>query len=122
MSDTSNLPVSPPASQDNFDAVKLVYILYFIGFFTGIGALAGLIVAYLNKEKATPAQLSHYIFQIRTFWIGLAYVVVGSLLSLVIVGWFVLLWFVIWALVRSIKGLLLAGEGKSVTDPQTWLW
>jgi len=122
MSDTSNLPVSPPASQSNLDTVKLVYILYFVGFFTGVAALAGLVVAYLSKEKATPAELSHYIYQIRTFWIGLAYLVVGFLLSLVIIGWFVLLWFVIWALVRSIKGFQLASGAKPVPEPQTWLW
>lgn len=122
MSDASNLPVSPPASQDNFDTVKLVYILYFLGYVTGIAMLAGLIVAYLNKDKATPAQLSHYRFQIRTFWIGLAYVVVGTLLTLFVIGFLVLAWLVIWSLVRSIKGFMLAGENKPVPDPATWLW
>lgn len=122
MSDASNLPVSPPASQDNFDTVKLVYILYFLGYVTGIAMLAGLIVAYLNKDKATAAQLSHYRFQIRTFWIGLAYVVVGTLLTLFVIGFLVLAWLVIWSLVRLIKGFMLASENKPVPDPATWLW
>ncbi len=122
MSEASNLPVSEPVSQTNFDTVKLVYILYFVGFVTGVAALAGLIVAYLNREGAPPAQASHYQFQIRTFWIGLAYLVVGTMLSIVIVGFFILFWFVIWTLVRSIKGFILSTEGKPVADPVTWMW
>ena len=123
MSDAPNLPVSDGTSQNNFDTVKLVYILYLVAFITGgIAALAGLIVAYLNREGALPAQASHYQFQIRTFWMGLAYLVVGTMLAVFIVGFFILFWYVIWVLVRSIKGFTLAADGKPVPDPTTWMW
>jgi len=39
-----------------------------------------------------------------------------------IVGFFILFWFVIWTLVRSIKGFILSTEGKPVPDPATWMW
>jgi uncharacterized membrane protein len=47
-----------------------VYVLYLVGYFTGITAIIGAIIAYLQSSSANPEIKSHYIFQIKTFWIG----------------------------------------------------
>ena len=54
-----------------------VYVLYLLGFFTGLTAVVGLIIASMQVDRADPVSRSHFRFQIRTFWIGLLYLVVG---------------------------------------------
>ena len=102
------------------DAVKLVYILYFVGFFIPLAALAGVVVAYVNIKDAGLVAQSHYTFQIRSFWIGLGAAVIGGLLTLILIGWLVLLVWTVWALARFITGLLKASDGKPVDQPEGW--
>ena len=70
----------------------IVYILYFVGYFTGITAIIGVIMAHVQVDSAEPMLATHYRFQIRTFWIGLLYLVVGGVLSLIVFGAVVLAW------------------------------
>jgi len=121
MSDTPNPPVAQ-TSNDEFGIAKLVYILYFIGFVTAITSIAGVIVAYLKRGESTPAAASHLTYLIRTFWISLLFAVVGAITTFLIIGFLILLATVVWALIRLIKGIMLAMDGKPVPDPETWLW
>ncbi len=57
-----------------------VYILYLIGYLTGFTALVGVIIAHVKAPSSDEVLRSHYRFQIRTFWIGLLYLLVGWLL------------------------------------------
>ena len=54
-----------------------VYVLYGIGYFTGISALIGVVIAHVKVDDADPVLRSHYQFQIRTFWIGFLYITIG---------------------------------------------
>ena len=110
-----------PAVSDNGLAL-IVYILYFIGYFTGVSALAGVIIAHVQVSDADPMLRSHYQFQISTFWIGLLYLTVGVILTFVVVGLAILLWWFIWSLVRCIKGILALNEGKAIGNPTSWLF
>lgn len=107
---------------DNMDGPKLVYILYFIGFVVGITALAGLIVAYLKRGEAGPNATTHFTFQIRTFWIGLLFSVIGAVTTVIFIGFLIMAATVVWALIRLIKGFMLASDDKPIPDPETWLW
>ena len=107
---------------DNMDGPKLVYILYFIGFVVGITAIAGLIVAYLKRGEAGPNATTHFTFQIRTFWIGLLFSIIGAVTSVIFIGVLILAATVVWALIRLIKGFMLASDDKPIPDPETWLW
>jgi len=98
----------------DFQPVMLVYILYFVGFFLPITAVAGVIIAHLKSSEADPATQSHYSYQIRTFWLGLILVVIGAALAFVVVGWFVLVGWAIWTLIRCIKGFLAAQAKKAI--------
>jgi uncharacterized membrane protein len=108
-------------ASDNAPAVA-VYFLYFGGYFTGISALAGVIIAHLKADDADPVLRSHYRFQIRTFWIGLAYLAIGIPLCLVLIGFLIVGWWFIWSLIRTIKGILLVMEHKPVANPGSWLF
>ena len=115
-------PIIQPAAGGEFDAAKLVYILYFISLAVGITAIAGVIVAYLKRGDASAAAASHYTFQIRTFWIGLLFAFVSILTMIIAIGWLLGLATVVWFLIRSIKGFMLTLDSKPVSDPETWLW
>lgn len=103
-------------------AVTLVYILYFIGFATGISALAGVIIAHSKSGQVSDDLQSHFDYQIKTFWYGLAMIVLGTLLSVIFIGVLFFVWWMIWTVVRCIKGIMAANEGHPVDNPDTWLW
>jgi uncharacterized membrane protein len=115
--ETTPQPIVPST-----DIALIIYILYFLGYFTGITAIIGVIMAHIQLDTADPMLATHYRFQIRTFWIGLLYLVVGTVLSLIIIGWAVLAWWFIWSLIRSIKGLLALNERRPIADPNSWMF
>ena len=120
MSETQPPAVQPAAGE--LDAAKIVYILYFISVFIGITAIAGVIVAYLKRGDAPATAVSHYTFQIRTFWIALLFGVISALTLVIGIGFLLGLAVLVWYLIRMIKGFMLALDGKPVADPETWLW
>jgi uncharacterized membrane protein len=68
----------------------------------------------------TPSSPPITAFRIRTFWIGLLYLVIGSILTLAVIGFLVLLWWFIWSLVRNIKGMLSLNDNKPIANPASW--
>ncbi|OGA41229.1 MAG: hypothetical protein A3G28_01055 [Betaproteobacteria bacterium RIFCSPLOWO2_12_FULL_68_19] len=90
-----------------------VYALQAAGFLLPpIVWVVAVIINYVKKEEAAGTWLeSHFRWQIRTFWFGLLWGVIGAILLLVIVGWFVLMADAIWIIYRVVKGWLnLAGN------------
>lgn len=65
------------------NTVNLVYILYFVGFFTGITALIGVIIAYVNRAEGSELAQSHYKHQIRIFWRGVIFLGAAAVLYVV---------------------------------------
>jgi uncharacterized membrane protein len=110
-----------PIASDNTLAVA-VYVLYALGYFTVITALIGVVIAYMKVDDADPVTQSHFRFQIRTFWIGLLYNVIGIPLCLVLIGFPILVWWFIWSLIRIVKGGLLVAENKPIENPKSWLF
>lgn len=100
----------------------LIYILYLVSILVGVTAIIGVILAYLNKGKAQEWVESHYVYQIRTFWIGLLYSFIGFVLTFVFIGVFVLIATLVWYIIRCIKGLQLAGRNEPVSNPGTWMF
>jgi uncharacterized membrane protein len=99
-----------------------VYVLYLLGYFTGISALIGVILAHIKVDDRDPVLRSHYQFQIRTFWIGLLYLTIGTLLCVVLVGFLILAWWFLWSLIRIIKGMVMINEGQPIANPESWLF
>lgn len=123
MTDSNSMvPETRPVIDDRGFALA-VYVLYLVGFVTGgLATLVGLIIAYLKKTDTNPTLASHFQFQIRTFWIGLLYGVIGALLCLLVIGFVVLILVAIWLLVRCIKGLMLLNEGRPIANPRSWMF
>jgi len=111
-----------PPAVSNYGLVVTVYILYLVGFLTGITVIVGLVTAYLQRGTTDQVCRSHFQFQISTFWIGLLYSVVGLLTIHFGIGALILIWWVIWTIVRCVKGLLLINQGEPIPDPNSWLF
>jgi uncharacterized membrane protein len=104
----------------NHGLVFAVYILYLRGFITGLSSIIGVIIASLQKNQSDPILRTHSEFQIRTFWIGLLFAFVGFLTAHVGIGIAILLWWVIWTLIRCVKGLLALNTNEPISDPRSW--
>ena len=104
------------------DAANVIYILYLVGIVVGITTLVAVIMAYVNQGDAPEWVRSHYRFQIRTFWIGLLYGLIGLLTCIIVVGGFFLIFVLIWWIVRCVKGMQAIARGEPCERPETWLW
>jgi uncharacterized membrane protein len=100
----------------------IVYILYFLSYFTGITAVIGVIIAHVQLASADALLSTHYRFQIRTFWIGLLYLAIGIALTSAVIGIAVLFWWFVWSLVRNVKGVLALNENKLIVNPGSWMF
>ena len=103
-------------------SAKIVYILYLAGILFGITGIIGVVMAYINKSESPEWLKSHYQFQIRTFWIGGLYLFIGAILSMVLIGWFVILFWVIWLIVRSVKGIKSLDKKETHPNPTGWMF
>ena len=93
--------------------------------FLAVPAILGVAVAY-NARKTAPAWLqSHYLFQIRTFWIGCAGSIMGAAMvfsgRLTIVGLLLWLALVVWTEMRSALGFINIVKLKSYPRPRDWM-
>lgn len=119
--DRATVADRPPMISDR-GLAAIVYILYLIGFLTGVSAVVGLIIASMWVERAEPVSRSHFRFQVRTFWIGLVCLVVGIATLYVVIGGLILLWWAVWTAIRCVKGILALNAGEPIADPQSWLF
>lgn len=101
------------------DAAKniafVVYLLQILAFVNGITAIVGVIINYVKLDDVRGTWLeSHFRWQIRTFWFGLLWAVIGAIGMFFIVGIFILIADVIWIIYRIVKGWLCLNELKPV--------
>lgn len=118
-------PPSPTPQQQNTGdggMANIIYILYLVGIAVGITSIVGVVMAYMNKGDAPEWLESHYRFQIRTFWIGMLYGIIGMVLTTIIVGFLVLLFVLVWWIVRCIKGMRALGDRQPVENVESWMF
>ena len=101
---------------------NLVYILYLLSLIFGITSIIGVIMAYINKSDEPDWVHSHYRFQIRTFWISLLFGVIGIVTTVVFIGWLVLLFLLLWWIIRCVKGMKYLSQGREHPDPASWMF
>jgi uncharacterized membrane protein len=125
-----NVPVTPAqttgkamAAGDPSDAgtTKVIYILYLVGIVVGVTAIVGVVMAYVYKAEAPEWVQSHYRFQIRTFWIGVLYSIIGSITAPIFIGYLIFLFVLVWLVMRCVKGMGWAEKGQPVENVETWM-
>jgi uncharacterized membrane protein len=113
----------------------VVYGLYLLGFTNGLTFIIGLIVAYVNRDAAGPINESHYTFAIRTFWLSIAWFIIGGLLlafgipltllligiPMMIAGGAIMGAVSLWFVVRCVMGIYYLVRGEGYPRPRAWL-
>lgn len=95
---------------------QVVYVLYALSYFTGITAVIGIIINYVKMEDAAGTWLeSHFRWQIRTFWFGLLWAVIGGLTYIFLIGIAILFANFCWIIYRIVKGWLYLNDNKPMT-------
>lgn len=113
--------VATTERQASTDVAKIVYVLYLIGLFTVVTAVIGVVIAYIYRDDAPAWLKTHYEFQIRTFWLGLLYFIVASILCLILIGFLLLAAVAVWWIVRCVKGLKYVDQRTAYPDYATWM-
>jgi uncharacterized membrane protein len=101
---------------------KVIYILLMISTIIGFTGLIAIIMAYVMKDDSPEWLQSHYRFQIRTFWIGLLYITIGAFTFQIVIGYFILLFTIVWMLIRCSKGLKQLANEQAVKNVESWFF
>ncbi len=111
------------ATQDQKKPAYAVYLLYLAAFVLAVPALLGVWLAYSRRMDAPEWLTSHYVFQIRTFWIGLAAAFGGVLFVFLPFGLgpLILMAVVVWVTLRCFVGMVRLHRGEPIYNPQTWI-
>ena len=99
-----------------------IYILYLVGLLFGITFLIGVILAYVSRGNAPSWLAGHYRFQIRTFWIGLLFLVIGIITSFIIIGYVLLLLLILWLIIRCAKGISALNSRQPLGNVGAWMF
>jgi uncharacterized membrane protein len=114
--------IAAPEGTATEGVAKLIYVLYLVAIVFGITGLVGVVMAYVYRSEAPAWLRSHYQFQIRTFWIGLLYFLIGLLLTFLLIGYLVLLLWVVWLVIRCVKGIKALDQKQAPPNPGTWMF
>jgi uncharacterized membrane protein len=103
----------------NKDLTTVIYALYAASLVVGITSLVAIVLNYIKKDDVAGTLFeSHFRWQIRTFWFGLLWGVIGAVTFLVIIGWFILFADGVWFIYRIAKGWLNLNENKPMYPAQ----
>lgn len=117
MPDSYHTSAEPAGSlapnQTLINVTHAVYALQAAAFFIGLSYIAAIILNYVKLDDVRGTWLdSHFRWQIRTFWWSLAWFVLGTLATVILIGYVILTVAAIWVIYRIIKGWLRLSERK----------
>lgn len=86
-------------------------------FVTGWPSIIAVIINYINRGDTRGTYLeSHFIWQIRTFWYALLWIVIALMIAFTFVGIpvaFVVAWLAgLWVMYRIMRGMLRLADGR----------
>ncbi|MBS4016744.1 membrane protein [Azonexus hydrophilus] len=106
-------PATGDADKSAKTLTTVIYALYAASFLIGITAIAAIVINYIKRGEVAGTWLeSHFRWQIRTFWFGLLWGIIGAILFVVAIGWFILVANAVWIIYRIVKGWLNLNDGK----------
>jgi uncharacterized membrane protein len=93
----------------------VTYGLYAASLFVGITAIIAIVINYVKRDEVRGTLYeSHFSWQIRTFWWGLLWSVIGAVTTFILIGFAILAANYIWLIYRVVKGFLNWNDGKPV--------
>ena len=97
--------------QDERGKATAIWVLYLVALFTGLTMIVGVVLAYVFRGSAPAWLRSHYDAQIRVFWWGVFWVVIGTLTIPILIGFLILGLSWLYVLIRSVQGLARVNDG-----------
>jgi uncharacterized membrane protein len=115
-------PTAPIAADEGVRQVALlVYGLYLASLVMPPLLIAGAGLAYANRETAPDWLRSHFGFQVRTFWLYLAYLAVSILMCAVLIGFPMIVAAMGWFVTRQVMGLGYVLKREAHPKPFAWV-
>jgi uncharacterized membrane protein len=98
--------LTPPSREEDATLAHVVYGLYVASVLSaGLAAVVGVIIAHIKRNDARGTWLeAHYAWQIASFWWTLLMALVGLVLTVVKIGWLLLIIAALFFLYRAVKG------------------
>ena len=117
MNDVVDATPNPAPDAAKLESLKqltmIIYILQAASFVVGITGIVAIVMNYVKREDTVGTIYeSHFAWQIRTFWWGLLWAVIGFLTMVVLVGFVILFANFVWCIYRIVKGFLSWNDGK----------
>lgn len=110
-----------PGGGFDLNRPTIISLLYLSSFFVGVTGIVALVLAIIWKgEPGAPWMSSHYQYHINTFIIGLVGSIIGALLTLVLIGFLILLAVAVLVIVRCVKSLIAAQRHEAMPNPSSW--
>lgn len=113
-----NAPVSPETNTatpkgDAKNLTMIIYALQAASFVVGLTFLVAVVMNYIKIDDVKGTWLaSHFRWQIRTFWFGLLWMLIGGLLTMIFIGILILLANAVWIIYRIAKGWIYLADNK----------
>ncbi len=102
----------------------VTYGLYASLLLAGLSAplmLVGVVIAHVQREDTRGSWLeSHYLWQIRTFWIALPFFLVGIFTIFFLIGFLFLGFVWCWVIYRAVKGWLKLTKEQPIEEPTSF--
>ena len=120
MNDVVNATPGAPADAARLESLKqltmVVYILQAASFLVGITGIVAVVINYVKRDDTRGTIYeSHFTWQIRTFWWGLLWSVIGIATVWVLgLGFLVLAVNAIWMIYRVVRGFLAWNDRKAM--------
>lgn len=95
----------------------VVYALQAVGLLLAFTYVIAVMINYIKRDDMRGTWLeSHFRWQIRTFWYGLLWFLLGILTYIIIIGWIILAVTAIWVIYRILKGWLNLYDNKPMPN------
>jgi uncharacterized membrane protein len=120
MTDAGHPAPHPSPFLDERQLAMIVYGAYLLGLILWPLGVAGLVLAYVNRDAAPDWLKTHYTFQIRTFWITFLYFFLSAVLCVVLIGFPLLVATAVLFVVRCALGLNFLLKHEPYPRPETW--
>lgn len=104
----------------NTTLTHVIYALHAASFFLFFTGIIAVIINYVKRSDVRGTWLeSHFKWQIRTFWWGLLWGILGAVGTVIYIGFLILLVAGIWYIYRIIRGWLRLNDGLEMYVPKS---
>jgi len=98
---------APQPANPNRTLTIVIYVLQALSFVVMVTGIVAIVMNYVKRNDVRGSWLeSHFRWQIRTFWFGLLWAIIGAVLSIIYIGLGILFINAIWIIYRIVRGVL----------------